>query len=75
MTFTPQTRRHLGYADPAQNWLDKTIGNVVIDRPVNNTQYTKTDGDNSGSLKHYVPYNWIMKNIADNYVIGKTRRT
>lgn len=75
MTFTPQTRKHLGHDDQAQNWLDETIGNVVIDRPASNPPYSKTDGDNSGSLKHYVPYNWIMKNIADNHVIGHTRRT
>ncbi|UOB59097.1 hypothetical protein MRS60_20175 [Burkholderia pyrrocinia] len=75
MTFTPQTRKHLGHDDQAQNWLDETIGNVVIDRPASNPSYTKTDGDNSGSLKHYIPYNWIMKNIADNHVIGQTRRT
>lgn len=74
MTFTPQTRKHLNHDDPAQNWLDETIGNVVIDRPASNPPYSKTDGDNSGSLKHYVPYNWIMKNIADNHVIGRTRR-
>ncbi|CAB3746301.1 hypothetical protein LMG29660_00159 [Burkholderia puraquae] len=74
MTFTPQTRKHLGHDDQARDWLDETIGNVVLDRPVSNPSYTKTDGENSGPLKHYVPYNWIMKNIADNYVIGVTRR-
>ncbi|WP_442778453.1 hypothetical protein [Burkholderia sp. BE12] len=67
--------RRIRYDDQAQNWLDETIGNVVIDCPVSNPRYSKTDGDNNGSLKHYVPYNWIMKNIADNHVIGQTRRT
>ena len=72
--FTPQSRKHLGHDDPATEWLDETIGNVVMERS-NNMNYTKTDGDNSGSIKHYVPYNWIMKNIADKYVIGYKRHT
>jgi len=72
--FTPQSRKHLGHEDPADHWLDETIGNVVMHR-LDNMHYTKTDGDNTGSIKHYVPYNWIMKNIADKHVIGYQRHT
>ncbi len=79
--FTPQTRLYLGYneegnelydpGDP-ERWKHETIGNVLFER-VSNMNYKKTDGSNTGSIKHYVPYNWIMKNIADK-ITGMTRQ-
>lgn len=72
--FTPYSFSDLGHAEPegVVPWMEETIGNVVFHR-VDNMVYTKTDGDNTGSIKHYVPYNWIMKNIADELVIGFQR--
>lgn len=74
--FTPYSFQDQGYPDPegATTWLEETIGNVVFARS-NNMNYTKTDGNNTGSIKHYVPYNWLMKNIADDLVIGSQRDT
>jgi hypothetical protein len=52
---------------------DEVIAQVLYARP-SGTPYAGTDGSNSGSIKHYVPHNWILKNLIDNHIEGKSRK-
>jgi hypothetical protein len=52
---------------------DEIIAQVIYARP-SDTIYTGTDGSNTGSIKHHVPHNWILKNLIDNHIEGKSRR-
>ena len=70
--FIPYSRRDMGF-DDTDVFADEKIGNVVFERS-NHMAYTKKDGSNTGSIKHYVPYNWLMKNLADKWVIGYSRK-
>jgi hypothetical protein len=52
---------------------DEVIGQVIYQRP-SGIAYHGSDGSNTGSIKHHVPYNWIVKNLIDNHIEGKTRK-
>lgn len=69
---TVYNRKDLGHEDDAETFGDETIGLVKYERP-NKMVYTKTDGDNTGSIKHYVPWNWIANNLKS-LMEGKKRK-
>lgn len=68
------TNTDMGYEDPhaADGYWHQTIGFVRYAR-VGGIVYTLGDGTNTGSIKHYVPSNWISKNLIDDHIQGKRR--
>ena len=68
----PYTRKDLGFPDPAATFADETIGLVKYQRP-SGMAYSKNDGDDTGSIKHHVPWNWIAVNLKL-MIEGKTRK-
>lgn len=68
------TRTELGRPQaPNTSFDDEIIGQVIYARP-SDLQYVGTDGSNTGSIKHHIPYNWIIKNLIDDCLEGKTRK-
>ncbi|MEE9361197.1 MAG: DUF4157 domain-containing protein [Cellulophaga sp.] len=61
-----------GKEDPSTDFENETILNIRYQRP-SSMHYTKTDGDDAGSIKHYVPHQWICKNLI-NSIEGLTRQ-
>lgn len=57
---------------PKVGFMDEEIYSVTHQRS-NDMHYHFTDGTNTGLIKHYVPYNWIEKNLIDKHMIKKTR--
>ncbi|ROZ72680.1 DUF4157 domain-containing protein [Ramlibacter sp. WS9] len=52
---------------------DEIIAQVIYQRP-SSVPYTGSDGSNTGSTKHYVPHHWILKNLIDWHIEGKSRK-
>jgi hypothetical protein len=66
-------RADLVFGEVRGAFEDEVIGQVIYQRP-SDIHYTGTDGTNSGPIKHHVPYNWIVKNLIDNHIEGKSRK-
>jgi hypothetical protein len=66
-------RADVAYGEVRGAFDDEIIAQVIYQRP-SGIVYTGSDGSNSGSIKHHVPYNWLVKNLIDGHIEGKTRK-
>ncbi|KAF8302593.1 hypothetical protein DL93DRAFT_493955 [Clavulina sp. PMI_390] len=78
--LVPYTRREIGHADGAANWLGETVATIVSSRDASwdATRYHQAilnfgDSDAAGTWCHHIPYARIMHTLI-NEMEGRTRQ-